>query len=446
MSKSKLWNDVLKEANTYLTDQIIETWLKPLKIGELDGKNLVLIAPNKFYKIWIEQNYLNTLEKVLSEKFSISSSISIDYDNTHINKKITERSEHLQDHGVNKLKGYKTNLNKQYIFDNFVVGNSNQFAYTACLSVADGNFHTYNPLYIYGGVGLGKTHLLHAVGNKILDKMPKLKILYIPSEQFTNEMIKALRVNKMDDFREKYRTIDILLFDDAQFLSGKERTTEEFFYTFNTLYDSQKQIIITCDKSPAELSSMEERITSRFSWGLIADIQPPSVEEKTAIILKIAGIRDIYIGNDIAMYLAENIKSNNNRELIGSLIRLSAYSKFKNKPISVDLIHECLEDYLMSKDKIVTVDDIIKVVCNYFNIKVYNLKSRKRTKSISFPRNIAIYLLREKLNISLQEIGDIFGGRDHATILYSIKVIKNKIKTDQEVKEMINTLLKELYK
>ena len=435
MNKSKFWMDILKEANTYFTEQIIETWLKPLKISEIDGQKVILIAPNKFYKIWIEQNYLTILEKILAEKFSISSNITIDYDNTHtINQRI-ENKDPVQE--VNKLKCYKSNLNKQYIFDNFVVGNSNQFAYTACLSVAEGNFHTYNPLYIYGGVGLGKTHLLHAVGNKILDKLPKLKILYIPSEQFTNEMIKSLRMNKMDDFREKYRTIDILLFDDAQFLSGKERTTEEFFYTFNTLYDSQKQIIITCDKSPSELSSMEERITSRFSWGLIADIQPPSVEEKTAILLKIAEIRDIYIGNDIALYLSENIKSYNNRELIGALIRLSAYAKFKNKNIDIKLIHECLEDYLISKDKIITADDIIKV---------YNLKSRKRTKSISFPRNIAIYLLREKLNISLQEIGEIFGGRDHATILYSIKVIANKIKSDQEIKEVINTLQKELYK
>lgn len=444
MNKSKFWKDILKEANTYFTDQIIETWLKPLKISDIDGQKVTLIAPNKFYKIWIEQNYLTILEKILSEKFSISSNITIDYDNTHTINQRVEHNVPLRE--VNKLKGFKSNLNKQYIFDNFVVGNSNQFAYTACMSVAEGNFHTYNPLYIYGGVGLGKTHLLHAVGNKILDIFPKLKILYIPSEQFTNEMIKSLRLNKMDDFREKYRTIDILLFDDAQFLSGKERTTEEFFYTFNTLYDLQKQIIITCDKSPSELSSMEERITSRFSWGLIADIQPPSVEEKTAILLKIAEIRNIHIGNDIAIYLAENIKSNNNRELIGSLIRLSAYAKFKNKNIDIPLIHECLKDYLISKDKIITADDIIKVVCNYFNIKLYHLKSRKRTKSVSFPRNIAIYLLREKLNISLQEIGEIFGGRDHATILYSIKVITDKIKSDPEIKEMINTLQKELYK
>jgi chromosomal replication initiator protein len=444
MNKSKFWKDILYEAKSFFSEQIIETWLKPLKVAEIDGQKLVLVAPNKFYKIWIEQNYLNTLEKILSEKFSISSNITINYDNTHVINQTIENNEPIQE--INKLKGYKSNLNKQYIFDNFVVGNSNQFAYTACMSVAEGNFHTYNPLYIYGGVGLGKTHLLHAVGNKVLDKFPKFKILYIPSEQFTNEMIKSLRLNKMDDFKEKYRTIDILLFDDAQFLSGKERTTEEFFHTFNTLYDSQKQIIITCDKPPSELSNMEERITSRFSWGLIADIQPPSVEEKTAILLKIAGIRDINIETGIAMYLAENIKSNNNRELIGSLIRLSAYAKFKNKSINIDLIHECLEDYLISKDKIITADDIIKVICNYFNIKLYNLKSRKRTKSISFPRNVAIYLLREKLNISLQEIGEIFGGRDHATILYSIKVIEEKMKIDPEIKEMVNTLQKELYK
>ena len=444
MNKTNLWNDILKEINTYFSDQIIETWLKPLKIAELDGQNLLLIAPNKFYKIWIEQNYIDTLEKVLNEKFSIASKITIDHDNTLINSKPAEETQSIKD--IHIYKGYKTNLNKQYIFNSFVVGNSNQFAYTACLSIADGNFHTYNPLYIYGGVGLGKTHLLHAVGNRILEKMPKLKILYIPSEQFTNEMIKSLRVNKMDDFREKYRTIDILLFDDAQFLAGKERTTEEFFYTFNTLYDAQKQIIITCDKSPSELSSMEERITSRFAWGLIADIQPPSVEEKAAILLKTTEIRDINVENDVIMYLAENIKANNNRELIGSIVRLSAYSKFKNKPIDIDLIHECLEEYLISKDKIITVDDIIKVVCDYFNVKIYNLKSRKRTKSISFPRNIAIYLLKKKLNISLQEIGDIFGGRDHATILYSIKVIENKLNTDQELKEIINILLRELYK
>jgi chromosomal replication initiator protein len=443
MNKTKFWKDILKEAKSFFTEQVVETWLKPLKLEELDGEKMTLVAPNKFYKIWIEQNYIDTLKKILTERFSINSNILINYDNIQLEKNINEDRSNTPI--VNNVTN-KTNLNNQYIFDNFVVGNSNQFAYTACMSVAEGNFHTYNPLYIYGGVGLGKTHLLHAVGNKIIEKMPKLKILYIPSEQFTNDMIKSLRLNKMDEFREKYRTIDVLLFDDAQFLSGKERTTEEFFYTFNTLYDSQKQIIITCDKSPSELSGMEERITSRFSWGLIADIQKPSVEEKAAILLKIAALRNINIDSDTVMYLAENIKSDNNRELIGSLIRLSAYSKFKNRRIDIELIHECLNDYLIEKNKIITADDIIKVVCNYFNVKLYNLKSRKRTKSISLPRNVAIYLLREKLNISLQEIGEIFGGRDHATILYSIKVIEDKIKKDQEIKEMINTIHKELYK
>jgi chromosomal replication initiator protein len=440
MNNSKLWTEVLKEARNYFNEQIVETWLKPLRVKDLSGDRITIVAPNKFYKMWIEQNYIVKIKDILRENFSINADILITSDNTTIERHYNEEVNKIQ------LTPNKTNLNRQYTFENFVVGTSNQFAYTACFSISEGNFHTYNPLYIYGGVGLGKTHLLHAVGNKLQERFSKLKILYIPSESFTNEMITAIRQNKMDDFREKYRTIDVLLFDDAQFLSGKDRTTEEFFYTFNTLYDAQKQIMISSDKSPAQMLDMEERITSRFSWGLIADVQPPSTEEKTAILIKIAEIKKIEIDENIALYLAENIKSDNNRELIGALIRLSAFSKFKNVTITTELINECLDSYLIKKDRVITVDDVLKTVGIYFNIKPHELKSRKRTKSISLPRNIAIYLLKEKLNISLQEIGDILGGRDHSTVLYSINAIKGRVKNDPEIKEVLNILNKELYK
>lgn len=442
MGSENIWEEVLKEAKNHISEQEVNTWLKPIKIGELRGDFIQLIAPNRLYKNWFEEKYLNVVKKIFNETLSIEAqTIQV------ITKSATKQKKHTAQSVSSSvtIDVYTTNLNKQYTFDNFVVGNSNNFAHAACMAVADGYFHTYNPLFIYGGVGLGKTHLMHAVGNRLLEKFPKLKVLYISSENFTNEMISALKSKKMDEFREKYRKVDVLLFDDVQFLAGKQRSTEEFFYTFNSLYDSQKQIILTSDKTPDEIPEMEERLTTRFAWGLIADIQPPSVEEKTAILMKRAELMNIDLNEKVALFIAENLKSDNIRELIGALIRLSAYSSFNGEPITIELAKKTLDRFLIKKDKIITFDTILKVVTEYFNVKLSELKSKKRTKSIAYPRQIAMYLMREKLNCSLSEIGEIFGGRDHSTVLHSINSIEKKLKKDKELQETIKILEKSLY-
>lgn len=444
MAEGRIWDEVLKYARPVLGEQVVETWLKPLSVKELRGDLITLSAPNRFYKNWIEDKYLNTIKKIFVEELSIDADIAIEISNNNIEAKSNESLVYVNPE-INIPK-FSTNLNKQYTFDNFVVGSSNQFAFSAASAVAEGYFHTYNPLFIYGGVGLGKTHIMHAIGNKLIKSFPKLKILYISSESFTNEMIYSLKSKSMDTFRDKYRNIDVLLFDDVQFLAGKTRSTEEFFYTFNTLYDEQKQIIITSDKTPDEIPEMEERLTSRFAWGLIADIQPPNIEEKTAILLKRAEIMGIYLSDELALFLAENLKGDNVRELIGALIRLSAYASFNSEPLSIEFAKKCLDRFLIKKDKIINPDTIVETICTHFNVKMSELKSKKRTKSISLPRQIAMYILRNKLNISLQEIGEIFGGRDHSTVLHSLSQIESKIKKDVELKTLISNINKQIYK
>ena len=347
MAEDKIWEEVLKYAKNYFSDQIIETWLKPLSIKELRGDVITISAPNRFYKNWVEDKYSDILKKIFREELTIDTELSIE--SGCENKKSDDEDKlAYNSHANTTYFQFSTNLNKQYTFENFVVGSSNEFAFSAASAVADGYFHTYNPLFIYGGVGLGKTHIMHAIGNKLIKSFPKLKVLYISSESFTNEMIYSIKSKAMDNFREKYRNIDVLLFDDVQFLAGKTRSTEEFFYTFNSLYDGQKQIIITSDKTPDEIPEMEERLTSRFAWGLIADIQPPNVEERTAILLKRAEIMGIDLSKEIALFIAENLKGDNVRELIGALIRLSAYASFNNEPLTIDFTKKCLDKFLIN--------------------------------------------------------------------------------------------------
>ncbi|HCW92662.1 chromosomal replication initiator protein DnaA [Flexistipes sinusarabici] len=443
MDNVKIWDEVLKEASYKLNEQEINTWLKPLSIAELRGDIVTISVPNRFYKTWVEDKYLTLIKNIFNNTLSIEADIELVIKN-QTKKKNNNIQASSPTYHIN-INNHNSNINKQYTFDTFVVGGSNQFSHAACMAVGEGFFHTYNPLFIYGGVGLGKTHLMHAVGNKLMQSYPKLKILYISSENFTNEMIYSLKTKSMDDFRGKYRSIDVLLFDDVQFLAGKERSTEEFFYTFNSLYDSQKQIIITCDKTPNEIPTMEDRLKSRFAWGLIADIQAPSNEEKTAILMKRAELMNLELSEEVALFIAENLKSDNIRELIGALIRLSAFASFHNEELSIELAKRSLDKFLIKKDRALNPEVIIDTVTSFFNIKPSELKSKKRTKSISYPRQICMYILREKLNISLQEVGEYFGGRDHATVLHSIKNIENKIKTDNELKELVNVIYKKLY-
>ena len=331
-------------------------------------------------------------------------------------------------------------LSPRYTFDTFVVGPSNQFAHAAALAVAEAPSRSYNPLYIYGGVGLGKTHLMHAIGQYLLSQSPPLRLSYISSERFMNEMINAVRYDRILDFRERYRSMDVLLVDDVQFLAGKEGTQTEFFHTFNSLYDAQKQIVISSDCPPNEIPALEERLRSRFEWGLIADIQPPDLETKVAILKKKAGAEAVPLPDDVALYIGGRIKSNV-RELEGSLIRLIAYASLTGLEISLSLAKEVLRDLIDRRDDAVTIDMVQKFVANHYELKVADLKSRNNSKAVALPRQIAMYLAKSLTGASLPQIGKSFGGKHHSTVIHSIRKIDERCKRDRDFHTLINSFL-----
>lgn len=335
-------------------------------------------------------------------------------------------------------------LNPKYTFDSFVIGNSNRFAHAASLAVAESPAKAYNPLFIYGGVGLGKTHLMHAIGHYILQNTPNAKVVYVSSEKFTNELINSIKDDKNEEFRNKYRNVDVLLIDDIQFIAGKERTQEEFFHTFNALYEADKQIILSSDRPPKEIPTLEDRLRSRFEWGLIADIQAPDFETRIAILKKKADVENLDIPNEVMVYIATKIKSNI-RELEGALIRIVAYSSLTNREISVDLAAEALKDIISSEqNKQITIELIQDIVCNYFNLKIQELKSSRRTRNIAFPRQIAMYLSRKLTDMSLPKIGEEFGGRDHTTVIHAYEKISNILKKDESLRNVIDDLNKKI--
>jgi len=333
-----------------------------------------------------------------------------------------------RDEGAPRNNGY---LNPRFNFENFVVGSSNQFAHAAARAVAEKPYKAYNPLFIYGGVGLGKTHLMHAIAHHLISKNARIKICFISTESFMNEMITCIRYDRMPQFRNKYRNMDVLMVDDIQFLSDKERTQEEFFHTFNALYDARKQLVISSDRYPKEIQNLEERLRSRFEWGLLADIHPPDLETKVAILRKKAEIDGIRLPDEVNLFLANKIRSNV-RELEGSLIKLGAYASLSGQEVSIDLAKEVLKDFLDQKERVVTIEKIQKRVSEHFNVRVGDLKSKKRTQSIVFPRQIAMYLCRKLTEKSLPEIGKSFGGKDHTTVIHSCRNIESKIKADPD--------------
>ena len=335
-------------------------------------------------------------------------------------------------------------LNPRYVFDTFVVGSSNQFAHAASLAVAEAPSRSYNPLFIYGGVGLGKTHLMHAIGQYLLNQTPDIKLTYISSERFMNEMINAVRYDRILEFRERYRTIDVLLVDDIQFLAGKVGTQTEFFHTFNALYDTQKQIVISSDCLPNEIPSLEERLRSRFRWGLIADIQPPDLETKVAILKKKAEAEAVLLPDDVSLYIAGKVTSNV-RELEGSLIRLIAYASLTGSEISLALAQEVLRDLLSQDDRNVTIEMVQKFVANYYKLKIADLKSRNNSKAVALPRQVAMYLVKSLANYSLPQIGKSFGGKHHSTVIHSIKKIDERCKRDRDFRALINSFLQSFH-
>lgn len=389
MDESSIWEQVLENLQNELDEGEVKTWLEPLSIAELRGDMITLSAPNKFYKKWADDKFLGHIKKVFNGTLGIDADVKVVVGG--VKRPAASEGTSVPAGAPVYVHKNGSGLNKDYTFENFVVGGSNEFSYSACEAVSEGQFMQYNPLFIYSGSGLGKTHLMHAVGNRVLEKFPKMKVLYITSETFANDMINSLRTRKMEEFQNRYRTIDVLLFDDVQFLSGKQRTTEEFFNTFNALYDNQKQIIITSDKTPAEIPDMEERLRSRFSWGLIADIQAPSTEEKTAILMKRAEFMGLKLPGEVAMFIAENMITENIRELMGALVRLSAFGSFHRRGLTIDLAKEALDKFIVKKDRAVTSEEIVNAVCKYFGVKLADLRSKTYKEYIFSTSDIYVY-------------------------------------------------------
>ena len=439
-----IWSDALEILSSKISDQNISTWIKPIHPVKISGNILTIEVPNKFIKDWIKDNYKNIIEETLSSIGAINYTIDIKI-NENLKSKKTEAP--LEKKSVKK--SIKTereplpNINPKYTFDTFVSGTSNQFAHAAAMAVSNNPATTYNPLFIYGGVGLGKTHLINAIGNAIYKNNNNTKICYYSSEKFTNELINSLRHAKMDEFRNKFRSIDILLIDDIQFIAGKKSTQEEFFHTFNALYESHKQIIVTSDKFPKEIPDLEERLRSRFEWGLIADIQAPDTETKQAILKMKADQNSIKLPEDVIFFLANSI-SNNVRELEGYLIRIGAYSSLTSTPIDIEMAKKVLKDILIENSKEITIEKIQKKVAEHFQIKTSELKSSKRLKNIVFPRQVAMYICRKLTSFSYPEIGSKFGGKDHSTIIHAIKKIEKVMKEDIQMKNIIEKLIENL--
>jgi len=448
MSKEQLWQETLSILKKTLTPQNYATWIKPIRFITLIENTVQIEVPNRFIRDWILENYNSIIQTTLKQISSSPYLLKIEISNrsTNLIKQEYSKEENSLEEATQNRKDIslsKNNtvfsLNEKYTFADFVPGSSNQFAYAAAMAVANNPATTYNPLFIYGGVGLGKTHLINAIGNEIIKNNKKMMVCYYSSEKFMNELINCLRYAKMDEFRKKFRSMDVLLIDDVQFIAGKERTQEEFFHTFNALYESHKQIVVTSDKFPKDIPGLEERLRSRFEWGLIADIQPPDIETKQAILKMKADQNGIMLPEDVALFLA-NAVSSNVRELEGYLIRIGAYASLTSTPINLNMAKEILKNILIEKNKEITVEEIQRCVAAHFNLKVSELKSSKRLKTLVIPRQIAMYISRQLTSSSYPEIGEKFGGKDHSTIIHAIKKIEKQIENDYQLKLTVENL------
>ena len=443
---SALWEQTLKTIEKKISKPSYETWLKSTKAESLQKDTLIITAPNEFARDWLESRYSDLISKTILDLTGAELTI----------KFVIPQSKHDSDVEIEAPKKKKPTaneghddvpqsmLNSKYTFNTFVIGSGNRFAHAASLAVAEAPAKAYNPLFIYGGVGLGKTHLMHAIGHYVLDHNPSAKVVYLSSEKFTNEFINSIRDNKAVNFRNKYRNVDVLLIDDIQFLAGKEQTQEEFFHTFNSLHEDSKQIVISSDRPPKEIPTLEDRLRSRFEWGLITDITPPDLETRIAILRKKAKAEGLDISNEVMLYIANQIDTNI-RELEGALIRVVAYSSLINKDINADLAAEALKDIIpTSKPRTITIYDIQQVVGEHFNVKLEDFKAKKRTKSVAFPRQIAMYLSRELTDFSLPKIGEEFGGRDHTTVIHAHEKISKLLNSDSSLQQQIQEIKEKL--
>ncbi len=460
-----VWEQVLQKLEQELSKLVIDTWLKPTTPLSISETTLRIGTPKKIIKEWLESRYLliitSTVQYITSKPLTIEF-VNLDQEDDNIEQPgnnaaaeiPTPVTSHASPPPVPPARSSEESrpfpissddaraiLNPKYVFETFVIGNSNRLAHAASLAVAEAPAQAYNPFFVYGGVGLGKTHLMHAIGHRILQNHPHLKLMYISSEKFTNELINSIRDGNPENFRQKYRNTDVLLVDDIQFLSNKERTQEEFFHTFNTLHEANKQIIISSDRPPREIQTLEDRLRSRFEWGLITDIQPPDLETRIAILRKKALIENLEVSNDVMVYIASRI-DNNIRELEGALIRVMAYASLTGQEISIDLATEALKDiFPHGRPKQITIELIQEVIGSYFKVKQEEMLAKKRTRNVAYPRQIAMYLSRELTETSLPRIGEMFGGRDHTTVIHAHDKIARERVADPKLANTIKELI-----
>lgn len=431
-----LWQTCLNKLQDEIPSEQFNTWIRPLQAKTSDG-SLQLLAPNQFVLDWLNEKFLSRITEIVTQHSpNDPPTVSCQIGST---QPLTSSVETGTTHALSTT--FKSNLNSAFTFDRFVEGKSNQLARAAAMQIAENPGKAYNPLFIYGGVGLGKTHLMHAVGNTILAGNPQAKILYLHSERFVADMVKALQHNKMNEFKRFYRSVNALLIDDIQFFARKERSQEEFFHTFNALLDSEQQIILTCDKYPKEITGLEERLKSRFGWGLTVAIDPPELETRVAILMAKAEQSNITLPNEVAFFIAKRISSNV-RELEGALKRVLANAHFTGQPITLDFTKNALRDLLVVQAKLVSIENIQKTVAEYYKVKMSDLLSKKRTRFIARARQMGMTLAKELTNHSLPEIGDAFGGRDHTTVIHGHRKIKSLLASDIDIKEDYTNLLR----
>jgi chromosomal replication initiator protein len=447
-----VWSKVLTNLQKELSVHVFERWIQTLKPLDFENGVLSLGVPDDFFKSWVSDHYGPMIASALSEAAGTTDAqFRLEIHAAEPNPVAAGRLEEgalpaPQITAATQVPpSYENILNSKYTFDSFVVGPSNRFAHAASMAVAESPAKSYNPLFIYGPVGLGKTHLMQAIGQEILRKTPRAKVLYITSERFTNQLINAIKTGTTMKFREKYRNVDCLLIDDIHFIAGKEATMEEFFNTFNALYDAHKQIVVSSDKPPKEINNMEERLVSRFEWGLVTDIQAPDFETRTAILRKKAERENLHIRDEVTFFIAEKIKSNI-RELEGALIRVVAYSRLVGKEVDETVAQEVLKDMIVETQKRINIDLIQRTVAEYFEVRPSDMTAKRRSRNVAYPRHIAMFLSREMTTLSFPEIGEQFGGRDHTTVIHAYEKIKKDVKKDQKTKSLVDKLVFEIKK
>jgi chromosomal replication initiator protein len=430
------WQEILNYVKTKVNTQSYQTWLRPTRFSHTDNDTLVVRVPNREFQEWIQEHYGGLIAEALQHLNSGFRGVSFAFDET---AKAPEASAQKPSQGKLDFDSVDHQLNPRYMFDTFVVGSCNQFAHAAARAVAEAPSKAYNPLFLYGGVGLGKTHLMQAVGHAIKSNWKEMRLAYVSSEHFTNEVINSLRYDRMVSFREKYRYVDVLLMDDIEFIAGKERTQEEFFHTFNALYEAQKQVVISSDCAPKDIPGLEERLRSRFAWGLTADLQAPDLETKMAILAKKSEAQGVTLPDSVAAFVATKIKSSV-RDLEGALTRLIAYSSLTGAEISLPMAQQVLKNQVDLEERRVSIENIQRVVCQEFGLTLPQLKSKDNSREISYPRQVAMYLAKGLTPASLPQIGREFGGKHHTTVLHSINKIDQLRKTDRDLNRLLNKL------